>query len=145
MTHMKTQALFILAAFFFTGIVRADDALFERVPINYSTAAAHDPVARLKQQIEAGKLTLAYDAKTGYLPALLKALNIPVSSQALVFSKTSFQRDLINPERPRALYFNDDVYVGFVQGGDVLEIAATDPQNGPNYYTLRQTKRGGPA
>jgi hypothetical protein len=144
MTHMRILTLSVLAAFFFTGVVHADDALFERAPINYSTATAHDPVARLKQQIKVGKLTLAYDTKTGYLPALLKALNIPVSSQALVFSKTSFQRELINPEHPRALYFNDDVYVGFVQGGDVLEIAATDPQNGPNYYTLRQTKRGGP-
>src|SRR3569623_1301818 len=51
---------------------------------------------------------------------------------------TSFLRDLISPERPRALYFNDDIYIGFVQGGDVLEISSTDPVNGPMFYSLRQ-------
>jgi hypothetical protein len=135
----------ILIVFLSGGLARADDSLFERAPINYLTAAPRDPVARLAKRIEAGELKLAYDEKTGYLPALLKALDVPVSSQVLVFSKTSFQRDLIDPRRPRALYFGDDVYVGFVQGGDVLEISSTDPVNGPQFYTVRQSKRGGPA
>ena len=45
---------------------------------------------------------------------VLTALEVPVSSQMLVFSKTSFQYLHISPEHPRALYFNDDVYVGSV-------------------------------
>jgi hypothetical protein len=122
----------------------ADDALYERAPIKYLTTPPRDPVAVLQQKIESGKVKLDYDPRTGYLPALLRALNIPVSSQVLVFSKTSFQRELINPAHPRALYFNDDVDIGYVQGGEVLEIASTDPRNGPNYYTLRQRKNGGP-
>ena len=125
------------------GDSRADDSLFERPPINYATAPAQDPVAHLADKIKAGKLTLDYDVKTGYLPGLLKALRIPVSSQVLVFSKTSFQRDLINPEHPRALYFNDDVYVGFVQHGDVIEISSTDLRNGPIFYSMRQRRAGG--
>ena len=63
---------------------------------------------------------------------------MPVSSQMLVFSKTSLQRQRISPRHPRALYFNDDVYVGFCQGGDVLEISAVDPQLGTVFYTLDQ-------
>ena len=58
----------------------------------------------------------------------------------LVFSKTSFQRNRIGPRTPRALYFNDDVYVGYCQGGDVLEISAVDPQLGAVFYTLEQSR-----
>jgi hypothetical protein len=56
----------------------------------------------------------------------------------LVFSKTSFQLRKISPQRPRAIYFNDNVYVGWVQNGDVVEISAVDPQLGGVYYTLSQ-------
>jgi hypothetical protein len=38
----------------------------------------------------------------------------------------------------RALYFADDVYVGWVPGGDVLEFAAQDPQQGVIFYTMDQ-------
>jgi hypothetical protein len=74
----------------------------------------------------------------GYLPALLKELNVPQSSQVLVFSKTSFQRERITPKTPRALYFNDDVYVGFCLRGDVLEVSAVDTKIGTAFYTLDQ-------
>src|SRR5437016_4417194 len=136
----------VLCAILLTAVLplRADDSIYERNPINYTTAPAQDPVAKLAQKIASGRVKLAYDAERGYLPALLKALNVPVSSQSLVFSKTSFQRDLINPQRPRALYFNDDVYIGFVPGGEVLEISSTDPRNGPMFYTLRQKRAGAP-
>ena len=40
----------------------------------------------------------------------LKILNVPVSSQMLVYSATSRQR-IISPHRPRALYFNEDLYI----------------------------------
>jgi hypothetical protein len=36
------------------------------------------------------------------------------------------------------LYFNDTVYVGTVQNGDVLEIAAMDAEQGAIFYTLEQ-------
>jgi len=125
------------------GVASAEEAAYERPPIGYLSASGHDPVATLMGRIDAGGVRLQWDDKAAYLPALLKALNIPVSSQVLVFSKTSFQRDLIDPQRPRALYFNDDVYVGYVPGGNVIELASTDPQNGPMYFTLDQGKRGG--
>src|SRR6185369_4494252 len=96
------------------------------------------PVARLQQQVAAGTVTLQFDKRHGYLPAVLKALGIPESSQTLVFSKTSFQRDSIAPWQPRALYFNNDVYVGWVQHGRVLEFAAVDKDYGTMFYTMDQ-------
>jgi hypothetical protein len=134
---MRTPIALILLLTFGPALW-AYDSVYERPPIDYLSAPAKDPVARLAKRLESGQLKLPYDAKTGYLRALLKELKIPVSSQTLVFSKTSFQRDLIGPDRPRALYFNDDIYVGYVLGGDVLEITATDPVNGPMFYTVRQ-------
>jgi hypothetical protein len=141
---MPKSVVHILAICLLSQPLFAEDASYERPPINYATAALTDPVARLQREIDAGRVKLAYDPKTGYLPALLRALKVPVSSQVLVFSKTSFQRNLIGPETPRALYFGDEVYVGYVQGGDVLEITSTDPNTGPIFYTLRQKTRGTP-
>src|SRR5262245_24481761 len=94
--------------------------------IAYAKTAATDPVARLMKKIEAGETTIAYDEQHGYLSSLLKALNVPVSSQGLVFSRTSLQVDRIAPWSPRAIYFNDDIYLGWVQGGPIMEIAAVD-------------------
>jgi hypothetical protein len=110
----------------------------EHKAIGYSTSTPADAVSRLQQRIEAGTATLTFDAAWGYLPSLLKALNIPVSSQGLVFSKTSLQVDRIGPWAPRALYFNDDVYVGWVQGGPIMEVASVDPKLGTVFYSLSQ-------
>jgi len=117
---------------------------FNREPIRYAEAAVNDPVARLQQKIDAGQVKLSYDGQRGYLESVLKELGVSPKSQTLVFSKTSFQQRLISPQRPRALYFNDDVYVGYVQRGDVLEFSAVDPQQGAVFYTLRQEKAAKP-
>ena len=111
---------------------------FEREPINYTTASPGDRVALLQQKLEAEEVTLKYDDEHGYLAALLDYLEVPLSSQTLVFSKTSLQRHRISPRTPRALYFNDDIYVGWVQNGDVIELSAVDPQLGAVFYTLDQ-------
>ncbi len=117
----------------------------ERAPIHYSTAARHNPVETLRERLELGTQSLAFDAKLGYLPAVLRALDIPESSQVLVFSKTSLQRERISPATPRALYFNDDVLIGFCQGGRVLEMSAADPAVGTAFYTLDQARSKSPA
>jgi hypothetical protein len=116
---------------------RADEA-YEQAPIHYLSATAKDPVARLQNRLDRGELKLDHNSQNDYLASLLRHLNIPVSSQGLVFSKTSFQRDRISPSNPRALYFDDDTYVGWVPGGDVVEIASTDPDLGTVFYTLDQ-------
>jgi hypothetical protein len=114
---------------------------YEAEPINYSKTAPQDRIAQLQQAISAGTTTLEYDKKHGYLPALLKQLEVPISSQTLVFSQTSLQLRKISPERPRALYYNDDTYLGWVQGGDVIELSATDPELGVVFYTLDQARQ----
>ena len=83
-------------------------------------AGPGDPVARLQQRIDSGEVKLEYRPHQGYLASLLEAFDIPLSSQTFVFSKTSAQFRLISPRSPRALYFNDDVYVGYVPGGPIL-------------------------
>jgi len=110
----------------------------ELPPIEYSQSTPDNCVSQLAARLAAGETHLSYDAQVGYLPALLDALAIPVESQMLVFSKTSLQRHRISPRTPRAIYFNDDVYVGYCRSGDVLEISATDSQLGTVFYTLDQ-------
>src|SRR5690606_5440606 len=66
---------------------------YEEAPINYSTTAPENTVSRLQERMTAGHARLEWDAKYGYLPSLLTALDVPVSSQVLAFSKTSLQDD----------------------------------------------------
>jgi len=97
-----------------------------------------NPVARLQAQIASGKRTLKFEKRRGYLASLLEALNIPISSQTLVFSKTSTQNEQITPRTPRAVYFSSDAYVGWAPDCPVIDVAAMDPNLGAVFYTLDQ-------
>jgi hypothetical protein len=134
----------LLGCLLLVNAARAQEAAYEQEPIAYLTAPATDRVAALGADIEAGKVQLEYREGRGYLDSVLEALEVPASSQVLVFSKTSFQRSQIGPETPRALYFNDDVYVGWVQGGEAVELSAADPQLGAVFYLLDQGNRERP-
>jgi hypothetical protein len=102
---------------------------------------ASDSIAHLEKQLENGKAKLDYaPSGWGYLPAILKQLDINIDSQVLVFSRTSIQNERISPRTPRAIYFNDDTAVGFVQNGEVLELSAIDPRQGAVFYSL-ETER----
>ena len=116
---------------------------FSEEPINYR-AEVHDPVANLQKRLERGEVNLKYDPQHGYLKSVLEQLSIPVSSQTLVFSKTSFQYKKISPKEPRALYFNDDVYVGQVHDGKVLEFVSFDSKQGAIFYILDEQKADHP-
>jgi hypothetical protein len=113
---------------------------FADAPIHYRSEALADPIARLQKRLESGEVHLQYEAKHGYLTAVLDALHVPVSSQTLVFSKTSFQYPYISPEKPRALYYNDDVYVGQVQHGNFLEFVSFDPMQGAIFYIMDEQR-----
>jgi hypothetical protein len=110
----------------------------DHAAIQYDTAPVTDRAAAFQQKLREGKLKPAFRDAHGYLEAALQALDVPVSSQVLVFSKTSFQAPRISPRLPRALYFNDDTYVGWVPGGDVVEVASVDPRQGVIFYTMDQ-------
>ncbi|MFN0051895.1 MAG: hypothetical protein ACKV0T_06870 [Planctomycetales bacterium] len=116
----------------------ASDAPADQEPIRYSSPEVHDPIARLQERLDRGDAVLKFDRQHGYLRSVLELLEVSVSSQGLVYSKTSFQRDRISPETPRAVYFGDDVYLGWVQYGEVVEVSAVDPQKGAIFYTLAQ-------
>jgi len=135
---MKRVTIFSL---FFAALATPARAVdLDRDPINYSSADAHNAVERLQQRLEEGRATLDHEDGHGYLRSLLRELNVPTSSQMLVFSKTSLQRQRIDPRTPRAVYFGDDVYVGYCQKSNRIEVTADDPELGPVFYALDAKK-----
>ncbi len=112
--------------------------------ISYNIGTLHDPITRLRARLASGDAKLTFDAKHGWLRSVLRELRIPTTSQMLVFSKTSLQINRISPETPRALYFGDDIYIGWVQDGDVIEVSSVDPQKGAIFYSLNQRNSASP-
>lgn len=106
---------------------------FESPPHGYYERPSRDPFARLREDSDAGRITLDRSSDLAFLRDLLQRLAVPASSQMLVFSTTSLQLRFISPANPRALYFNEDVYVGYIPGGRI-EIAAIDPDLGAVFY-----------
>ncbi len=149
--RLQRIAMVVLAAVAVCAWAAHDDSFdFPYIPydhpaIQYPTRAPDDAIARLQQKMDAGQVKLEFDAKWGYLPSLLAQLGIKTDSQMLVFSKTSFQAPKISPKKPRALYFNDNVAVGFVPEGDLMEFAALDPKQGVVFYTLDREKTDQPS
>ena len=126
-------ALIVLGALAFGAAVAAQrtDAFVasrDHAAIAYSKTPVSDPVSALNRQLVAGTARLTFDPVSGYLRSVLDALNVPIESQTLVFSPTSFQASLVSMHNPRALYFNDTVAVGWVRGAVLPEHdAAVDP------------------
>ena len=102
-------------------------------PHLYRQRAPQDRFTKLMTGFESGKIPLDRESEKAFLLSLLKVLDIPATSQMLVFSTTSLQLSLISPSNPRALYFNEDVYLGYVPGGRI-EIVALDPELGGIFY-----------
>jgi len=145
MSNLRLAALGLAVALLPIAAAAAWQAYdFEHGPVAYTTSPTNDPIKQLQTRIDSGDLVLKFDENRGYLPALLEALKIPRSSQAMVFSKTSLQLFLIAPQNPRAIYFNDDVYVGSVKSSPILEVASMDPKLGAIFYTLEQKEKPKP-
>ena len=106
--------------------------------IRYSTAPLNNAVLEANKRIQDGSIRLTFEGRSGFLRSALEALQIPVDSQLLVFSRASLQGKLINEQNPRALFFNDRVALGWVRGGEIIEVAAHDETAGVVYYTLQQ-------
>ena len=111
---------------------------YENSPIAYSKNAPVDAISRLQNRFAATGIADAED-ELEILRILLAELEIPISSQLLVFSRTSLQRDRISPKNPRAIYYSDTYYVGWVPGG-LIEITTIDPQPGPVFYAIDPRK-----
>jgi hypothetical protein len=106
--------------------------------IKYAAAPLNNVVVDVNRKLQDGTVQLTHDAVSGYLRSALEALELSTDSQLLVFSRASLQAKLINEQNPRALFFNDRVALGWVRGGDVIEVAAHDETAGIVFYTLEQ-------
>ena len=109
---------------------------YEYALIGYESQAQNNPISRMQSALVSGEVALDYAEKRGYLESLLTALNIDSSSQLLVFSPTSLQNRLISPETLRAIYFNDNTYIGFVQNSSIVEVTTVDERFGVVFYTF---------
>src|SRR4051794_11877508 len=111
--------------------------------IKYGTAPVHNAVADLNARIQNGAVRLAFEGRSGFLRSALDALQLPVDSQLLVFSRASLQGRRINEQNPRAIFFNDRVALGWVRDGELIEVAAHDESSGTVFYTLEQRPEAG--
>ena len=106
---------------------------FDAAPHLYFQRKPQDRFSKLMASFESGRIELDHSSEKAFLLSLLKALDVPVSSQMLVFSTTSLQLSLISPANPRALYFNEEIYIGYVPGGRI-EALSVDPELGAIFY-----------
>jgi hypothetical protein len=106
--------------------------------IDYANGPTTDRVGDLNKRIREGSTRLTFEDAAGYLRSTLGALAVPIESQVALFSQNSSQGPLINETNPRTLFFNDSVAVGYVRGGNVIELAAHDSRQGVIFYTLEQ-------
>ncbi len=140
--QVLTAVATILSLSLTNGLVADDE--FEEPPISYSSSTPANCISELQSKIDSGEVNLKYDDHFGYLPEVLSSLDVPIESQMFVFSKTSLQLRRISPTTPRAVYFNENVYIGFCQDGDVLEVSASDPNLGTVFYSMRQEQQDRP-
>lgn len=110
---------------------------FEEPPISYSASPTNDRATAINAAFQARADEIRSLPAKKRLQWLLEQLEVPVESQLFVFSKTSLQRDLINPETPRVLYFSDEAYVGWSVTGS-FEVSVFDAKLGTTFYLFDQ-------
>ena len=102
-----------------------------------------DDCTRLIERVASKQVKLDNTNLRSLTQSVLKELGIPLSSQLLVFSGSASQGTKVNPRNPRALYFNDECYVGIVPGG-LLEMIGVDANAGSQLYTFKNVGRNTP-
>ena len=138
---MQGKFLFGAVAVLLGGpwMAQAFDPIYERAPIHYHETEPDTKLTRFFKTAKDNRV-LCEGSHREVLAELLAKLEIPVESQVLVFSKTSAQNSRIAPETPRAIYFSDDLYLGWVQGGEI-EAASFDPRLGMVFHLIQLTER----
>lgn len=121
------------------GAASPAQSFYRREPTRYGRSADDNAVTALGRELAAGARELPFEPGRGRLRALLRALDVPESSQVLVFSKTSQERHRVSPHNPRALYFGRDAYVAWIPGAKSLEVAAGDARLGVVFYRVPNT------
>lgn len=116
---------------------------YEEAPFHYWTRQARDPVSRLREDLQTGAIRFPTSGGSAILRAVLDYFGISPATQVLVYSKTSAQNPLISPQRPRAIYFSDNLYLGWVQAA-ALKSCRSIPILGrfaTTWMSLEQTLR----
>ncbi len=110
----------------------------EREPIRYGAATPRNAVSQLQERLARGTAKLEFEPKRGYLRSLLRRARCArvVAGAGLLQDEPAARPDLA--QDPRAIYFNDDVMVGFCNRGRVMEISAADDLIGTAFYTIDQ-------
>lgn len=119
--------------------------LDEHPAIEYAIRPTTDAIDALNARLASGETTLAFEPGSGYLRAVLQALDVSAASQMLVLSRTGVQRAFTSPGNPRALYFNESIAVGYIRHAPFLELIAHDAAQGAVFYTLDQRPTARPA
>jgi len=130
---MRRVGLLRIISLIGTACAAEWEPVLDSEPHRYFQRTAVDRFSRRIPELAEGRLPLDRSSERAFLKSLLRALDIPESSQLLVFSNTSLQLSLINPNNPRALYFSDDLYLGYVPGGKI-EVATIDAELGAVFY-----------
>ena len=147
-TSIATAALLLLGLIAVSSVSGQRGGAFrasrDHPAIQYTDGVVDNAIADLNRRLDEGSAALAFEGRSGYLRSVLDALELPVESQVLVFSPTSFQEDYIDFDNPRAVFFRDDVALGWVRGADVIELAAQDRRQGTIFYSLEQTPSAAP-
>ena len=143
MMRAFSLTLLLIAQGHLWGLETAQDSKldYKAPPHSYWERPPQDAVTAALAKIQSGELKVDTSSDRAFVASLLGALKVPVSSQLLVYSATSMQSGIINPRNPRALYFNDEIYVGFVPGG-LVEIMGVDPELGGVFYIFDKPQPG---
>ncbi|MBX7211432.1 MAG: hypothetical protein K1X78_24210 [Verrucomicrobiaceae bacterium] len=116
---------------------------YKAPPHSYWEREPQDVFSKLLKKMAAGEVKLDTTDEKSFARSVLAALDVPVSSQILVYSATSMQSERINARNPRALYFNEDAYVGVVPGG-LVEVLSIDPELGGVFHVFNYPRPGVP-
>lgn len=109
--------------------LQAEPQRFEKPPHDYWKRPLQDNFSLWLEKVSKGEAAVPAGSEIEVMRGYFKIFGVPESSQMLVYSATSRQR-IISPYRPRALYFSDELYIGYVSGGRI-EVSSVDPVVGP--------------
>lgn len=129
MFRLITSLLFIAA----TAFGQSDKPRFNEPPHNYWQRTPGDAFSKFAARVKSGQVKLNHTSEKAFVHSLLRSLDISPASQMLVFSTTSLQLSRISVRNPRALYFNDHTYVGYVPRGQI-EVISMDPEMGGVFH-----------
>ena len=137
-TRINHRLIGILSIFLFLLLHHTTHAEESKVnfldPIHqYDEIEPNDPFSKIRTKLESSKINSESESPNEYLASLLEELSISIHSQLLVYSTTSLQLSKISPQNPRAIYFSDDIYLGYVPGGQI-EVIGIDPTLGAIPY-----------